>query len=527
MLDSAIQAKTTPRTTFTGIWILAATILGSSMAFIDGTVVNVALPSIQTNLHASVSHMQWVVEAYGLFLASLILVGGSLGDMFGRRRIYGLGIILFALASLFCGWSTNVAQLIAARAIQGIGGAMLVPGSLAILTTTFSPEERGRAIGTWSASAAIMTALGPVLGGWLVEHASWRWIFYINIPLAIVALTILYLHVPESRNEASEGQVDWKGAILATIGLGGLIFGLIESSNLGFTHPLVWGGLLLGIAGLILFAWAQHHSEAPMLPLALFQSRTFSGANVMTLLLYGALYGVLFFMPFNLIQIRDYGELAAGAAFLPAILSVALMSHWSGKIMGRIGARPLLIGGPLLAAVGYSLFALMGAKEGSYIVTLLPAMLAMGLGMGICVAPLTTSVMSSVHTRYSGLASGLNNAISYTAALLAIALLGIVILYAFNHQLDGHLTEAAHPSILVEELKTERSKLAAAEIPMAATPEQVAQLTTAIHDSFLYGFRLIMWIAAGMAMAAALIALWTIDESTLLCSSEIEHVGFG
>ena len=527
MLDSAVKVKAVSRQKPAQFWILVATIIGSSIAFIDGTVVNVALPAIQTSLGASVSHMQWVVEAYGLFLASLILVGGSMGDAFGRRRVYGIGITLFAIASLFCGWSTNAAQLITARAVQGIGGAMLVPGSLAIITASFSPEDRGRAIGTWSASAAVMTALGPVVGGWIVENASWRWVFYINIPLAIVTLIILLWQVPESRNEKSRGLLDWKGAILATLGLGGLVFGLIESSNLGIANPLVWGAFFIGIICLTTFAWVEIRSDAPLLPLGLFRSKTFSGANLITLLLYGAMYGVLFFMPFNLIQVRNYGEFAAGAAFLPAILSVAIISRWSGELMGRIGARPLLFGGALLAAIGYALFAIMGVKDGNYAVTLLPGMLAMGLGMGICVAPLTTAVMSSVHIGYSGLASGLNNAISYTAALLSIAILGIVILFVFNHQLDERLAIAQVPSAIVEELQVERTKLAAAKIPADVTPQVAAQLTEAIHGSFLDGFRLIMWIATGMAIVAAVTVLFTIDESAMDFSVETEHVGFG
>lgn len=524
MLESAVNLQSKSASRCAGIWILAATIIGSSIAFIDGTVVNVALPAIQMDLNASVSHMQWVVEAYGLFLASLILVGGSMGDLFGRRRIYGLGIALFAIASLFCGWSVNAAQLVAARAIQGIGGAMLVPGSLAIITASFSREERGRAIGTWSGSAAVMTALGPVMGGWIVEHASWRWIFYINVPLALLALGILFWQVPESRNEKSNGDLDWRGALWATIGLGGVILGLIESSNLGFGHPLVWGSLLVGVTGLFLFSWIELHSPTPMLPLGLFQSRTFSGANLITLLLYGALYGVLFFMPFNLIQVRQYGEFAAGAAFLPAILGVAFVSRWSGNLMCSVGVRPLLVGGSLLAAVSYSLFAIFGTQEGRYLFTLFPAMLALGLGMGICVAPLTTAVMSSVHTRYSGLASGLNNAISYTAALLAIALLGIVVLFAFNQQLDDRLADLEVSPVVIEALQSERTKLAAAEVPSSASPETVPYLTLAIQDSFLCGFRVIMWIAAAMALAAAVTALLTIEESVIISTNEIVHL---
>lgn len=534
MIDSAVsvrsKAVSNSRTENDrlGVWVLAATVIGSSMAFIDGTVVNVALPAIQSSLNASVSHMQWVVEAYGLFLAALILVGGSLGDRFGRRLIYAVGILLFAIASLFCGVATNITQLILARALQGIGGAMLVPGSLSLITSYFRGKDRGRAIGTWSGSAAMMTALGPIIGGWLVEYASWRWVFYINIPMALLALGLLFWQVPESRSDESQGALDWKGALLATIGLGGVVFGLIESTNLGFGHPLVLGSIAGGCLGLAGFIWTEMTSDAPMMPLGLFRSRTFSGANIMTLLLYGALYGVLFFMPFNLIQIREYAPFAAGAAFLPAILCVALVSRWSGGLINRIGMRPLLVVGALITAIGYMLFATIGSHEGRFIVTLLPGMLAMGLGMGICVAPVTTAVMNSVHSRYSGVASGLSNAFSYVAGLLAIAVLGIIILFAFNHSLDVQLDMLDVSPAIEDELAVERFKLAAAEVPESADSTMALLLSTAIEESFLDGFRLIMWIAAAMAIASAGIAIFMIDESTLLSTNSMdsEHVGF-
>lgn len=535
MIDSAVtisrssSAKANHRNVRRGLWVLTATVIGSSIAFIDGTVVNVALPEIQNSLNASVSHMQWVVEAYGLFLASLILVGGSMGDRFGRRKIYALGIVLFAIASLLCGIATDITQLITARAIQGVGGAMLVPGSLSLITSNFHGKERGRAIGTWSGSAAMMTALGPVIGGWLVEHASWRWVFYMNIPLALLALGMLFAKVPESHGEQSNHMLDWRGALFATLGLGGLVFGLIESSNLGIGDPLVMASLLVGAIGLLAFIWVESQAESPMMPMSLFRSRTFSGANLMTLLLYGALYGVLFFMPFNLIQIREYAPFAAGAAFLPAILSVALVSRWAGGLINRIGMRPLLIIGSVITAIGYGLFATVGAQEGRFVFTLLPGMLAMGLGMGICVAPVTTAVMNSVHTRYSGVASGLSNAFSYVAGLLAIAILGIVILFAFNRHLDQQLETLEVPAPVLEQLAVERFKLAAAEVPATADKEMTLALSIAIEDSFIKGFRLIMWIAASMAVAAALIASTMIDESTLRRSAgdlDTEHVGF-
>src|SRR6266566_5279231 len=295
-------------------WILAATILGSSMVFIDGTVVNVALPALQTNLNATVVDVQWVVEAYALFLAALLLAGGSLGDHFGRKRIYTIGVVLFAMASIWCGIAPNINHLIMARAVQGVGGALLVPGSLAIISASFGEDERGKAIGTWSGFTAITAAIGPVLGGWLIEHVSWRAVFFINVPLALIVLALVYLHVPESRDEDSRG-LDWIGAMLATVSLGAIVYGLIESSRRGGDDPAIVAalvsGLLIAIVFLIVEARRGKNAKAkvpPMLPLRLFRSHNFGGANLLTLFLYTALSGALFFLPLNLIQVQAYTE---------------------------------------------------------------------------------------------------------------------------------------------------------------------------------------------------------------------------
>jgi EmrB/QacA subfamily drug resistance transporter len=492
-----------------GAWILAATILGSSMVFIDGTVVNVALPALQSDLNATVIDVQWVVESYALFLAALLLTGGSLGDNFGRKRIYIVGVSLFALASIYCGLAPNINQLIIARAAQGVGGALLVPGSLAIISSSFSEEERGRAIGTWSGFTAITAAVGPVLGGWLIENVSWRAVFFINVPFTIVVLLLVFLHVPESHDEESQG-LDWPGAALATISLGAIVFGLIESSRLGFSHPLIVAALSVGVVTLVFFLVIEARKRNPMLPLTMFRSRNFSGANLLTLFLYTALSGALFFLPLNLIQVQGYSATAAGAALLPFILIMFLLSRWSGGLIKRYGAKLPLVVGPIIVACGFLLF-MLPSVGGSYWLTFFPAVVVLGLGMAISVAPLTTTVMSSMEENRAGIASGINNAVSRTAGLLAVAVFGLVMLHGFNSGLNDRLREFSLTPELKQELDKQRVRLADIELPAGLDVASKTKLQEAINESFVTGFRRVALGSAFLAALSAISAWWLIE----------------
>jgi EmrB/QacA subfamily drug resistance transporter len=489
-------------------WILAATILGSSMAFVDSTVVNVAIPVLQASFNANVFDVQWVVESYGILLSALILAGGALGDLFGRRRMFLTGVGIFAAASTACGLASSIHQLIIARCIQGIGAALLVPGSLAIISSSFDEDSRGPAIGTWSGFTAITSAFGPVLGGWLIQYASWRWAFLLNIPLAVGVVAISLRYVPESHGSESK-QVDWIGALLATAGLAGVVTAFLESARLGWSHPLVLVGLLGGFSLLAAFLATEAHLRSPMVPLALFRSRAFLGANIFTLLLYATL-GIFFFLfPMALIQEEGYSPTAAGSAMLPTILVMFLLSRWSGGLIKRYGGKIPLIVGPLIVAAGFFLFA-AAAGGGSYWQTYFPASLVLGLGMAITVAPLTTVVMGSVDQQHAGAASGVNNAVARVAGVLAIAVLGSVMVKAFDSHLERGLTTMKLPRNVIEELRSSEGELRRMEPTQGLDSNITLGIQNTISESFVFGFRVVLFCCAGLAIGSVVVAGWLI-----------------
>ncbi|MGF6469318.1 DHA2 family efflux MFS transporter permease subunit [Paraburkholderia youngii] len=489
---------------------LAATIAGSSMAFIDGSVVNVALPSIQSELGASVAAMQWVVNAYLLFLGSLVLVGGSMGDKLGRRTVFIAGVGLFTLASAACGFAPNASALVAARAVQGIGASLLVPSSLAIIGAVFDDAARGRAIGTWAGVGAITSAVGPVAGGWLVDAWSWRAIFFLNVPLAALTIALAILAVPNSHRADAPRQLDWPGALSAATGLAALTFGLTEASARGFAHPLVFGAIGAGVLILAAFVIVEARSPNPMVPLDLFRSRDFTGANLVTLLLYFGLGGAFFFLPFTLIRAHGFSATQAGAALLPVPFIIGLLSRFTGGLTSRFGSRLLLTVGPGVAGIGFTLLALPFVR-GSYLTGFFPALVVLGLGMTITVAPLTTTVMGAVPSDRTGVASGINNAVARVAGLLAIAVLGIVFLWSHHAALSARLDELHVP----QDVRQSGQLLAPVEQAGAAASASPTPRDTAVAraqaDSMTDALRAVALVCAACAFAGAGLAMATLQ----------------
>jgi EmrB/QacA subfamily drug resistance transporter len=448
--------------------VIVAAVLGSGVAFLDGTVVNVALPAIGRSFHTGLSGLQWTIDAYLLTMGALLLLGGSIGDLFGRRRAFIVGLGLFSVASVLCGLAPSSGTLIVARALQGIGGALLVPESLALIAATFRASDRGAAIGAWSGLAGVATAIGPFLGGWLIDAVSWRLVFLINPPIAAAAAWIAYRHVPESKDPEASPRLDLGGAAAATLGLAGVVYALIEGPTKGFTSGTVAISGIVGVLLLALFPLVEARVSQPMVPLEIFRNRQFTGANLTTLTVYAALGGAMFFLVIELQTVLGYSALAAGAAFVPITVLMFLLSARAGRLAQRIGPRLPMTVGPAVAGLGFILLSRVGSGS-TYLGTVLPGVVVFGLGLAFTVAPLTTAVLGAVEDRHAGVGSGVNNAVSRVAGLLAVALL-----------------------------------------PVAAG---FARANAAGGSSFASGFTRVMWISAGLCWIGGLISFLTIRDA--------------
>jgi len=434
-------------------------------------------------------------------------VGGSLGDQFGRKRMFLAGIWLFTLASIACGLAPSIGALITARAIQGVGAAFLVPGSLAIISATFEGADRGRAIGTWSGFSAITAGIGPVAGGWLIEHVSWRAAFLLNVPLAALVIAVSVRFMDESRDDSRTSVIDWAGAFLGVLGLGAIVFALLEWPRPDANRSLVSATLAAGVVALIAFVAVESRAAAPMLPIGLFRSRTFTLANLLTLLLYGALATVFWLVPMNLIEVQHYSATDAGAALLAFPLLMFALSRWSGGLVAKVGGRLPLTVGPIVAAIGLALFARPGIG-GSYWTTFFPAVAVLGLGMAIVVAPLTTTVMSAVEPEHAGVASGVNNAVSRVAGLVAIAVFGIVLISVFDARVTPALDQIELTAVGRSAVERELPKLAGADLGSGdavstVNPDQRVAIRRVVDESFVSAFRRVMLTAAAVALCAA------------------------
>lgn len=496
-------------------WVLLATIMASSMVFIDGSALNVALPSLQADLGASGGELIWIINAYLLMLASLIMVGGALGDKLGRRKTFMAGIALFMVASLACGLAPSSRFLISFRLVQGAGGALMIPGSLAIIAAGFPVGVRGRAYGVWASATTIVTVGGPVLGGGLADAGLWRGVFLINLPLALISLAILALRVEESRDEEAHAGLDYAGALMAAIGLGLMTYGFIRAPESGFSDFRVLIAVAAGALLLLLFIINELRSRHAMVPPRFFLSRTFTGVNILTFLLYGALSVALFFLALNLIQVQGYSSTFAGLAFTPFALVLATISPMAGRIADRYGARVPLVAGPIVAGMAMLLMGSIGLSRGAaeYWTTFFPIVLMFGLGMGFTVAPLTTAVMGAVPTHQAGVASGVNNAVSRLAGVMMVALLGSLFLFVYAGALEDNIGPLDLAGNARQEVLAQAVNLGQAEAPSGLAPDTASAVREAFSLAFISSFRLLMYICAAMAWLAALAAFLLVGRA--------------
>jgi EmrB/QacA subfamily drug resistance transporter len=506
-MDSLEESDIEPKQTG---WVLFSTVLASGMAFLLGAAISIALPTIQNDLEANISGLQWIINSYTLTLAVFILIGGSLSDIFGRKRIFSYGILIFVMGSLLSGLSDTVEKLIFFQAFQGIGAAFMIPGSLAIINSCIPEFRRGKAIGQWAGYSGGIGALGPFLGGWLVETLGWQSIFFLNVPIGLLAFWSANRFIPESSNPDAGG-IDWPGAILIAIGLFGLSYGLIKGPLAGWDNWIVGFSISIGVIMTGLFILFEKRSSKPMVPFKIFKNPLVTGANLMTFLLYFALYGVTFFLVINMQQFQGYSPIKTGLALLPLFLIITFLSGPAGKLSDRIGPRPQMIVGPAIVSMGMALFIIPGVGA-KYTIHFLPGLLLFGTGMAIVIAPLTKSALA-VEQKYSGVASGVNNSISRVAALMAVALLGAIVVTLFNSHLGAGMRGSGLSPDEQQSIIVQAERLGGIEIPGGFDEENWIIAKKVVNDSFIFGFRWAIALGAFLALMSSVAAALTIPAA--------------
>jgi EmrB/QacA subfamily drug resistance transporter len=492
-----------------GRWILAATTLASSTVFLLGAAVNIALPSIQSYFGSNITGLEWVTNSQLLFLATLLLIGGSLGDYFGRKRIFIIGISLFTVASILAGMAPSIGILIAFQALQGIGSALMVPQSLAIINASFAENHRGQIIGLWAGISGAIAAIGPWLGGWLIENFSWRAVFFINVPISLAALIIAFIFIPESQKSRSR-KIDWLGTFLVFLGLLGIAYGLITGPVDGWTHWTVLAALIGGVLAAFLFILSEARRRDPLIPLQIFQNPLVAGSNAVTLLLYFALNGILFFIILNMQQIQGYTPTEAGLYLLTFTVIISVFSGFAGSLSDKIGPRLQMILGPSVVAAGAALLGISG-DQSNFFTGFLPGLLLVGAGMALVIAPLTKSALM-VQPIFSGVASGVNNAVARFTALLAIAILSAVMLFVFTDRLQNTVRRSDLSPGQQQQILSQATKLGGIAIPSEFDVSSQKAAEAAIDGSFIYAFRWAMVVCAMLSAAAAIVAVFMIHN---------------
>jgi len=500
-----------------GKWIMASSIMASAMAFIDATALNVVLPSLQKNLNASGTDLFWILNAYLLMLAALILIGGSLGDKLGRKKVFMVGILIFIIGSTACGFAPSVTLLVIFRMLQGIGGALMIPGSLSLISSSINPNERGKAIGTWSAFTTFVTMGGPVLGGAFGDAGLWRYIFFINIPIGIFALTVLAKQVKEIKDEDTKQSLDLAGAVAIALGLAAVTFGFLRIPAVGLSNWQVYTSLITGALLLVAFVVIEKKSKLPMMPLQLFSNLTFSGANLLTFFLYAGLGAGMLFLGLNMVQVQGYSQLQSGLTFLPFTILMITIARFAGALADKHGPRLLLIVGPALAGLGLLILSFVKQTAGpsAYWTTFFPGIVVFGLGMSFTVAPLTTAVMGSVSDHFSGTASGVNNALTRIANVFANAILGALAVLLFTGALQGEIKNIKLNNKQKQEVIKQSVNLGNAKVPDTLTGQDKITIQTAYKNSFISAYGNIMRISAGLGFLASLMAVLFIKNSAV------------